>query len=75
MVGNIGCMHAETWISKNLKDWKLACSFGKEWAIMVVCGNAQTFSIASNSQRKMGAYQYQPGAPNGGSGTQYFRRF
>ncbi len=66
--------HHEFWVSKNLKDWSKSGSFGKEW------GNhggvwecADLFPLKDGKITKwVLIVNINPGALNGGSGTQYF---
>ncbi|WP_229359299.1 glycoside hydrolase family 32 protein [Flectobacillus major] len=66
--------HHEFWVSKDLKNWVNTGSFGKEW------GNhggvwecADLFPLKNgNTTKWILIVNINPGAPNGGSGTQYF---
>lgn len=66
--------HAEIWTSKNLKDWHRASSFGKEWGNHGGVWECPDFFQLSTPEGKKWVLivNINPGAPNGGSGTQYF---
>jgi fructan beta-fructosidase len=67
--------HAEIFTSPNLKDWKYASSFGKNAGAhggVWECPDLSRY-IASDGKEKWVLMQnLNPGAPNGGSGVQYF---
>src|SRR5680860_141944 len=68
--------HAQFYGSKNLKEWELLGEFGKEngahggvWE----CPDLTPFKVGGTDVEKwVLLISINPGAPNGGSGTQYF---
>ena len=68
--------HAEFYGSPNLKDWELLGEFGKDTGAhggVWECPDLLRFEVAETGEEKWVLFiSINPGAPNGGSGTQYF---
>ncbi len=68
--------HAQFYGSKNLKDWDLLSEFGKDKGAhggVWECPDLIPFKIEDTNKEKWVLFiSINPGAPNGGSGTQYF---
>jgi fructan beta-fructosidase len=68
--------HAEFYGSENLKDWKLLGEFGKDKGAhggVWECPDLFPLKVGGTDQEKwVLLISINPGAPNGGSGTQYF---
>ncbi len=68
--------HAQFYGSKNLKDWELLDEFGKDKGVqggVWECPDLIPFKIEGTDEEKWVLFiSINPGAPNGGSGTQYF---
>lgn len=68
--------HALIYNSTNLKDWELRSSFGKEVGAhggVWECPDLFPLEIGKTGEKKwVLLISINPGAPNGGSGTQYF---
>ncbi len=68
--------HAQFHGSKNLKDWELLGEFGKNKGAhggVWECPDLIPFKIEGTDEEKWVLFiSINPGAPNGGSGTQYF---
>ena len=68
--------HAEFYESKNLKDWSLLGEFGLDKGAhggVWECPDLIPFKVAdTDEERWVLLISINPGAPNGGSGTQYF---
>ena len=68
--------HAQFYTSKNLINWKLESEFGKgigEHGGVWECPNLFKIKVENSSEEKwVLLISVNPGAPNGGSGTQYF---
>ncbi|MFD2099746.1 glycoside hydrolase family 32 protein [Flagellimonas iocasae] len=68
--------HAKFYASKNLKEWKHLSDFGKTQGAhggVWECPDLFPLSVeGSNEQKWVLIISINPGAPNGGSGTQYF---
>lgn len=68
--------HAQFYGSKNLKDWELLGEFGKDKGAhggVWECPDLIPFKIEGTEEEKWVLFiSINPGAPNGGSGTQYF---
>ena len=68
--------HIKIWASKDLKTWKQQSEFGKEYgthAGVWECPDLFPINVEGTTEQKWILLQsLNPGAPNGGSGTQYF---
>ena len=68
--------HAEFWGSPNLKDWSHLSDFGKEYGGhggVWECPDLFPVQVDASTDKKwVLIVNINPGAPNGGSGTQYF---
>ncbi len=68
--------HAKFYGSPNLKDWKLLSEFGKEQGAhggVWECPDLFKLKVEGTDEEKwVLLVSINPGAPNGGSGTQYF---
>ncbi len=68
--------HAKLYRSKNLKDWEYLSEFGKEVGAhggVWECPDLFPLSVDETGEEKwVLIISINPGAPNGGSGTQYF---
>ncbi|MGB7394074.1 MAG: glycoside hydrolase family 32 protein [Pricia sp.] len=68
--------HAEFYGSKNLKDWELLGEFGKDKGAhggVWECPDLFQLEVEGTDEEKwVLLISINPGAPNGGSGTQYF---
>ncbi|MBB1339433.1 glycoside hydrolase family 32 protein [Pseudoalteromonas sp. SR44-2] len=68
--------HIGFYTSKNLKDWQFESNFGLEWgshAGVWECPDLIRVKVEGTDQYKyVLLVSINPGAPNGGSGTQYF---
>jgi fructan beta-fructosidase len=68
--------HARFYGSSNLKDWKLLSEFGKELGAhggVWECPDLFPLKVKGSEEEKwVLLISINPGAPNGGSGTQYF---
>ncbi|WP_282162397.1 glycoside hydrolase family 32 protein [Ulvibacterium marinum] len=68
--------HAKFYISKNLKDWALTGEFGKDQGAhggVWECPDLFQLQVEGTDEKKwVLLISINPGAPNGGSGTQYF---
>ncbi len=68
--------HVKIWGSPNLRDWKHLSDFGKAYGChkgVWECPDLFPITIeGTNEQRWILLQSLNPGAPNGGSGTQYF---
>ncbi|SFP57411.1 fructan beta-fructosidase [Pseudarcicella hirudinis] len=68
--------HTEFWTSKNLKNWEHASDFGKEWGAhggVWECPDFFPLKVDGTKETKWILLKsINPGAINGGSGTQYF---
>ncbi|WP_373516964.1 glycoside hydrolase family 32 protein [Pricia sp.] len=68
--------HAQFYGSKNLKDWELLGEFGKDRGAhggVWECPDLLPFKVEGTDKEKwVLLISINPGAPNGGSGTQYF---
>jgi len=68
--------HAKFYASDNLKDWELISEFGKDIGAhggVWECPDFFKLPVAGTSEEKwVLLISINPGAPNGGSGTQYF---
>lgn len=68
--------HLQVWNSENLKDWKKVSEFGKDKGAhggVWECPDMFPLKIVGSEEVKwVLLISINPGAPNGGSGTQYF---
>jgi fructan beta-fructosidase len=68
--------HAKFYSSPNLKDWKLRSEFGKNSGAhggVWECPDLFKLKVeGTNVEKEVLLISVNPGAPNGGSGTQYF---
>src|SRR6056300_86499 len=68
--------HVQLWKSSNLKDWSHMSSFGKELGShggVWECPDLFEMKVEGSDETKwVSLVSINPGAPNGGSGTQYF---
>lgn len=68
--------HVEFWGSPDLKHWQRLSEFGKEWGAhggVWECPDLFPMKVeGSDETRWVLLVSINPGAPNGGSGTQYF---
>lgn len=68
--------HAQFYGSENLRDWELLGEFGKDKGAhgeVWECPDLIPFKIEGTDEEKWVLFiSINPGAPNGGSGTQYF---
>ena len=68
--------HAQFYMSPNLKDWTLTGEFGKEYGAhggVWECPDLFPLQVDGENESKwVLIISINPGAPNGGSGTQYF---
>jgi fructan beta-fructosidase len=68
--------HLQRWASDNLKDWQQQSKFGKEQVAhggVWECPDLFPLSLADADAQKRALFiSINPGATNGGSGTQYF---
>ncbi|MEM7185518.1 MAG: glycoside hydrolase family 32 protein [Bacteroidota bacterium] len=68
--------YAKFYASQNLKDWDLVSEFGREQGAhggVWECPDLFKLPVAGSSEEKwVLLISINPGAPNGGSGTQYF---
>lgn len=68
--------HAQFYNSDNLKDWKLTGEFGKQFGAhggVWECPDLFKLPVeGTNEEKWVLLISINPGAPNGGSGTQYF---
>jgi fructan beta-fructosidase len=68
--------HVKFWASPDLKNWKHLSDFGKTFGShggVWECPDIFQISIENSSEKRWILLQsMNPGAPNGGSGTQYF---
>ncbi|WP_405384355.1 glycoside hydrolase family 32 protein [Maribacter sp. LLG6340-A2] len=68
--------HLQIWNSNNLKEWKKVSEFGKDKGAhggVWECPDLFPLKIeGSNEEKWVLLISINPGAPNGGSGTQYF---
>ncbi|MFH6603505.1 glycoside hydrolase family 32 protein [Maribacter algicola] len=68
--------HLQIWSSSNLKEWKKTSEFGKEQGAhggVWECPDMFELQIEGTDETKwVLLISINPGAPNGGSGTQYF---
>lgn len=68
--------HAKFYTSKNLKDWELTGEFGKDQGAhggVWECPDLFQLQVEGTDEEKwVSLISINPGAPNGGSGTQYF---
>jgi Beta-fructosidases (levanase/invertase) len=68
--------HAQFYTSPNLKDWALSGQFGQEYGAhggVWECPDLFPLQVEGESESKwVLLISINPGAPNGGSGTQYF---
>jgi fructan beta-fructosidase len=68
--------HIQFWSSSNLINWQYESSFGQQWGAhggVWECPDLIALKIApTNITKYVLLVSINPGAPNGGSGTQYF---
>ncbi len=68
--------HAQFYVSADLKDWELLSEFGKDKGAhggVWECPDLISFKVDNTNEEKwVLLISINPGAPNGGSGTQYF---
>ncbi|MBT8188415.1 MAG: glycoside hydrolase family 32 protein [Croceitalea sp.] len=68
--------HAKFYSSKNLREWEYLSDFGKEQGAhggVWECPDLIKFNVeGANEEKWVLIISINPGAPNGGSGTQYF---
>lgn len=68
--------HVKLWASPDLKNWKHLSDFGKEWGAhggVWECPDFFPLRVEGSAETKWVLLQsLNPGAANGGSGTQYF---
>lgn len=68
--------HVKLWGSKDLKTWEHLSDFGKEWGThggVWECPDLFPIKVENTTTSKwVLLLSINPGAPNGGSGTQYF---
>ncbi|MCB0530266.1 MAG: glycoside hydrolase family 32 protein, partial [Saprospiraceae bacterium] len=68
--------HVQIWGSPDLKNWKHLSDFGREWGShggVWECPDLFPLTVEGSAEQKwVLLLSINPGAPNGGSGTQYF---
>ena len=68
--------HVKFWASQDLKNWAHLSDFGKTWGVHAgvwECPDLFPLQVAATGESKwVMLLSINPGAPNGGSGTQYF---
>lgn len=68
--------HVKLWGSRNLTEWTHLSDFGKEWGVhsgVWECPDLFPIEVEGSNEKKWALLlSINPGASNGGSGTQYF---